>query len=127
MSEHFKKSEKLKSKKSFDQLFSEGKSVKAFPLRLVYVPLGEGSECHKIGVSAPKRNFKRAVDRNRLKRLMREAFRKNKFLIDHTSTKYALLFLYTGKTIEPYDCLFSVVEKILHKFIEQEKGIQGKG
>lgn len=127
MSEHFKKCEKLKSKKSFDQLFSEGKSVKAFPLRLVYVPLGEGSECHKIGVSAPKRSFKRAVDRNRLKRLMREAFRKNKFLIDNTSTKYALLFLYTGKTIEPYDCLFSAVEKILHKFIEQEKGIQGKG
>lgn len=121
MSEHFRKNEKLKSKKNFDLLFSEGKSVKNFPVRLIYIPLKSTAEFHKIGVSAPKRNFKKAVDRNRLKRLMREAFRKNKHLIDNSSQKYALLFIYMGKTEEPYDRILSSVQKILHKFVEQEK------
>lgn len=121
MSEHFRKNEKLKSKKYFDQLFSEGKSAKAFPVRLVYIPLESTANFHKTGVSAPKRRFKRAVDRNRLKRLMREAFRKNKDLIDHSPQKYALLFIYTGKTVDSYTKIASSVEKALHKFVAQEE------
>lgn len=121
MTEHFPKNEKLKSKKHFDQLFSGGKSVKAFPVRLIYIPLEKNVEFHKTGVSAPKRKFKKAVDRNLLKRLMREAFRKNKYLIDNSSQKYALLFIYTGKTVESYDKVASSVEKIMHSFVKQEK------
>lgn len=122
MSEHFPKSEKLKSKKLFDQLFSEGKSVNAFPVKLVFVPIeSQDASTHKTGVSAPKRKFKKAVDRNRLKRLLREAFRKNKHLINNTEQKYALLFIYIGKEIVPYSTVFSAVEKLLHKFVEHEK------
>lgn len=120
MSETFPKNEKLKSKKHFDLLFSEGKSVKSFPIKLVFVPIEDDSN-HKTGVSAPKRKFKRAVDRNRLKRLMREAFRKNKSLLNHTEQKYALLFIYFGKKIAPYSEIFSAVEKNLHKFVEHQK------
>lgn len=123
MSENFSKNEKLKSKKHFDQLFSEGKSVKAFPIKLVFVPI-ENTTNHKTGVSAPKRKFKRAVDRNQLKRLMREAFRKNKHLIDHTEQKYALLFIYFGNKIASYSEIFSAVEKTLHKFVEHQKKMQ---
>ncbi|HET8809342.1 MAG TPA: ribonuclease P protein component [Flavobacteriaceae bacterium] len=123
MSEHFPNNEKLKSKKLFDQLFSEGKSVNAFPVKLVFVPIEnqENASTHKTGVSAPKRKFKKAVDRNRLKRLLREAFRKNKHLINNTEQKYALLFIYTGKEIVPYSTIFSAVEKLLHKFVEHQK------
>lgn len=120
MSEHFPKSEKLKSKKHFDQLFSGGKSMSAFPVKLVFSPIENGST-HKTGVSAPKRKFKKAVDRNRLKRLLREAFRKNKHLINNTEQKYALLFIYLGKEIVPYSEIFSAVEKLLHKFVEHQK------
>lgn len=121
MSEHFGKNEKLKSKILLDKLFSEGKSVNAFPIKLVFVPLGKEVEFHKTGVSAPKRKFKKAVDRNRIKRLLREAFRKNKDLISNTEQKYALLFIYLGKEIPTYPTVFSAVEKLLHKFVEQEK------
>lgn len=120
MSEHFPKNEKLKSKKHFDQLFSEGKSVNAFPVKLVFVPI-ENASTHKTGVSVPKRKFKKAVDRNKLKRLMREAFRKNKYLINNTEQKYALLFIYLGKEIATYSEIFSAVEKLLHKFVEHQK------
>ena len=123
MSERFPKNEKLKSKKHLDLLFSEGKSVNAFPVKLVFTPL-ENASTHKTGVSAPKRKFKKAVDRNRIKRLLREAFRKNKHLIDNTEQKYALLFIYLGKEPPTYSTVFSTVEKLLHKFVEHPKNLQ---
>ncbi len=93
------KKEKLKSKKLIDQLFSEGQSVSAFPLRLVFLetPLEEAIVA-KTGVSVSKRHFKTAVDRNRIKRLMREAYRLNKTnYFNKISTQYAFMILYIGK------------------------------
>src|SRR5690606_26122576 len=73
MNEKFPTSEKLKGKILIDRLFSEGKSIKYFPLKLVYTPITIAPiTTNKTGVSVPKRNFKKAVDRNHLKRLMRE-------------------------------------------------------
>lgn len=117
MSEPFGKKEKLKSKKVFDCLFSEGKSIHSFPVKLVYLPL-EAEKNNKIGVSAPKRNFKRAVDRNRLKRILRESIRKNKNQLS-TTTNYALFFIYTGKNIASYPEIYSAVEKLIKKFLER--------
>jgi len=69
----YNQKEKLKSKKRIDQLFTEGQSVSAFPLRLVYLSTTfEDDVIAKTGVSVSKRNFKTAVDRNRIKRLMRQ-------------------------------------------------------
>ena len=95
----FNKKDKLKSKTLIEQLFSEGKSVSAFPLRLVYMPttFNDGA-LFKTGVSVSKRNFKKAVDRNRIKRLMREAFRLHKHdYINNMSVPYAFMILYIGK------------------------------
>ena len=79
----FRKHEKLKSRKLIGKLFEEGKSVKKFPLRLVYLQTEHTSDSKiQAGFSVPKRNFKRAVDRNRIKRLMREAYRLNQSLTD---------------------------------------------
>ena len=82
MNQNYPTIEKLKSKKLLDALFSSGKKINGFPIKLVYKPLDFEDDCLiKVGVSVPKRNFKKAVDRNRIKRLMREAYRLNKHII----------------------------------------------
>ncbi len=123
MDESFGKKEKLKSKIVIDSLFAEGNSVKKYPLRLVYLPLENSSEnVNKVAVSVPKRSFKRAVDRIKLKRLMREAYRKNKYLVtNNLHQNYALMFIYTGRDIWNYAELFRSSEELLKRFVEQEK------
>ncbi|WP_194766392.1 ribonuclease P protein component [Tamlana sp. I1] len=95
----YNKKEKLKSKKLIEQLFAEGKSVSAYPLRLVFLPTTfEDAVPAKTGVSVSKRNFKKAVDRNRIKRLMRESYRLNKAIyFNNLTQQYAFMILYIGK------------------------------
>ena len=77
----YPKNEKLKSKKTIDSLFTEGKSVGKYPLRLVFIPDNfEDDVPLKMGVSVSKKYFKKAVHRNRIKRLLRECYRLNKDL-----------------------------------------------
>ena len=122
MNEKFPSSEKLKGKILIDRLFSEGKSIKNFPLKLVYTPINKTSiTTNKTGVSVPKRNFKKAVDRNHLKRLMREAFRKNKYLVDsNLQKKYAFMFIYTANKKFDYHQITASLIHILNKLIERE-------
>jgi ribonuclease P protein component len=89
--------ERLKGKKQIEQLFVGGRSVGAFPLRLVYVKT-EG--INKVGVSVSKKHFKNAVDRNKIKRLLRVAT-ENHFhgVLEKLGTKYCLMVLYVGKEI----------------------------
>lgn len=94
MDNSFGKSEKLKRRNHITALFAEGKSLKSYPIKLIYHPL-EGETQHKVGVSVPKRRFRHAVDRNRLKRLMREAYRLNKTMMP-TDKTYALMWIYLG-------------------------------
>lgn len=122
MNESFGRKEKLKSKTLISKVFVEGKSINKYPLKLVYLPLsGPGVTNHKTAVSVPKRNFKKAVERIFLKRLMREAFRKNKYLVtSNMNTKYAFMFIYTGREKVSYHKLFSVTEELLKRFAEKE-------
>lgn len=122
MSETFPASEKLKSKILIDSLFSEGKSIKQFPIKLLYHPIQnqEITTC-KTGVSVPKRNFKKAVDRNHLKRLMREAFRKNKYLVESNLTKkYALMFIFTARKKYEYQEISECIIQLLNKLYDKE-------
>lgn len=127
MSETFPASEKLKSKILIDSLFSEGISIKKFPIKLIYLPITnpEITTC-KTGVSVPKRNFKHAVDRNFLKRLMREAFRKNKYLVESNLAKhYALMFIFTARKKYDYqeisDCIIHLLNNLKEKDLGHEK------
>ncbi|NJW53799.1 ribonuclease P protein component [Salinimicrobium oceani] len=124
MDQSFGKKEKLKSKLLIDQLFSEGTSVKKYPLRLVYLPKGKATdEKNRIAVSVPKRSFKKAVDRMKLKRLMREAYRKNKYLVTNKlAASYAIMIIYTGREMMDYSTIFQATEELLKKFVQQEKG-----
>ncbi|MEX0997173.1 MAG: ribonuclease P protein component [Flavobacteriaceae bacterium] len=117
----YSKAEKLKSRKVIESLFTEGKSVGFFPLRLFYIELPE-TENTKTAVSVSKKNFRLAVHRNQIKRLLREAFRLNKHLIiENSSKKYALLFLYVGKEIPHFHQLDASIKKLMNKFTEQTK------
>ena len=87
----FPKSEKLCSEKTISKVFSEGVSFVKYPLRVIYLTeeLSEGEEpvC-RVLTSVPKKRFKRAVKRNRIKRLVREAYRLNKhILVDVNKSK----------------------------------------
>ncbi len=79
------KEERIAGKKLVDQLFSgsDNHSLSAYPIRLVFAeqPRGEGEAAARILVSVPKRCFKRAVKRNRVKRQLRESYRRNKTIL----------------------------------------------
>jgi len=113
MSFAFSKNEKLKSRKLIELLFSEGKSISKFPLKLFYLPLEDGQN-HQAAFAVPKRNFKLAISRNRIKRQMREAYRLHKHLLSHgNGKKFALLFLYISKDKPQYAQLDSSIKALL--------------
>lgn len=98
------KTERLHHKKLIDSLFGGGRSrsMTAFPLRLVYMPLpapeetsGGGETVSRMLVSVPKRNLHRANKRNRVKRQVREAYRKHKHLLDGHPFVLAFIWLDT--------------------------------
>lgn len=95
----YPKKEKLKSKIVITELFTSGKTVSKYPLRMVYVPLANDDKVAlKVGVSVSKRYFKKAVDRNYYKRLLREAYRLNKhLLLENVDQQYAIMLFYQSK------------------------------
>jgi ribonuclease P protein component len=118
MKQSFKKAEKLKSRKLIEQLFAEGKAVTKFPVKLFFMPI-ETLENHQTAFAVPKRSFKSAVDRNRIKRQLREAYRLQKEALNCTSeTKFALLFLYLGKEKPTHQQLGHCVEVLLKKLLK---------
>ena len=117
----YSKIEKLKSKKLISQLFESGKSVVAYPLKLVFLEtyFHDGALL-KTSVSVSKRNFKKAVDRNRIKRLMREAYRLNKAnCFSNTSKHYAFMILYLDKEIPDLKLLNAKMALLFKKFKEK--------
>jgi len=114
--------EKLKSKKLLEELFSSGKKLTEFPIKLVYKQLNfEDEVLVKAGVSVSKRNFKKAVDRNRIKRLLREGYRLNKHIIhDGLNQKYVCMFLYLSKDMPAIEEINSKMECLLKKLAKKE-------
>ncbi len=117
----FPKNEKLKSKKSIERLFKEGKHVSGFPLRLIYLKVDEPMDTRfKTGVAVPKKNFKSAVKRNRIKRLLRENYRLNKHLVFNNSEgNYTFLILYIGKEMPTFKQVEQGMLAILQKFLKK--------
>ena len=92
------KSERLSSHNQIQKLFSEGKSFAIHPFVVKYFVLqNQEVDNHQVLVSVSKRNFKRAVDRNRIKRQIREAYRLNKHILADLPDKYAIAYIYTFK------------------------------
>jgi ribonuclease P protein component len=115
---NFPKEEKLKSQRRIEQLMAEGASFKAFPLKVIFMR-DASLDHHQAAFSVPKRNFKLAVSRNRIKRQMKEAYRLHKHLLTNTNgEKFAMLFTYIGKDKSTYAQLDTSVQNLLKKIIE---------
>src|SRR5579871_2290870 len=100
----WKKAEKLKSRKRIDRVFKEGRSFSVFPFKVFFLlAQTPGSPPIQAGFGAASRQFRKAVDRNRIKRLSREAWRLQKQpLVDHLGQKgksLAVFFIYIGKDL----------------------------
>lgn len=115
------KKEKLKSQKLIESLFNEGQSVMAYPLRLVYKNAHfDDGILIKTGMSVSKRQFKKAVDRNRIKRLLRESYRLNKLqYFNNISTPYAFMILYIGKEKPTFLEVETKMNLLFEKFLSK--------
>lgn len=125
------KAERLSSKKTIDRLFTEGESVVQYPVKIVF--LTTDLDCTypaQAGFTTSKKNFKRAVARNRVKRLLREAYRlnKNKIYNQLTQEQLALFFIYIGKELPSHETVNSAIEKGLNKLLKkiQQKTTEGQ-
>ncbi|MDO7137146.1 ribonuclease P protein component [Algibacter lectus] len=118
MSFTYPQQEKLKSKKLIEKLFTEGKSVSAYPLRMVYLSTRFNEDVlAKTGVSVSKRNFKKAPDRNRIKRLLREAYRLNKAeYFNNLTAQHAFMILYIGKEKPTFVQVETKMKQVFEKF-----------
>lgn len=120
------KTERLKSRKQIEQLFKEGKTFSVSPLRIYYsvdadVKKENSTSALQFGVGVSTRNFKKAVDRNRIKRLLREAYRlqKNELKDKVTQKKIQLnlFIIYTGRELPAYNLIFEKVAVALQKVV----------
>ena len=111
----FRKNERLKSEKQIEALFLKGQRATAFPLRMVYMKNPAEQQTTQIAISVPKKNFKKAVVRNRIKRQIREAYRLEKPLLANNSGVFALLFLYISKQEEDYAKIRHAMGELLKK------------
>ena len=120
----FSKIEKLKSRKLTEALFAGGKTFTVFPLKVFYLLPGEKLDfCIKTGVGASSRNFKKAVDRNKVKRLLREAYRTEKlplhqFLEGHNA-QLALFILYVDRAMPAYEPLKAQMPILMQRLIKE--------
>ena len=120
----FKKSERLKSRKTIQSLFSHGQQIKIYPFKIVWVAEPNSTNLElKMGVSATKRMFKLAVTRNFIKRRMRECLRLNKpVLTEELSDKninLSFMLLYIGNKIVPYTEFNTKINQILIRLSEK--------
>lgn len=118
----FKKSERLSSKKDIQELFKNGSSFYLYPFKVITLPSSESKQ-HQVLFSVPKRNFKRAVDRNLLKRRMREAYRLHKHLLSTESQVLSIAYIYTSKEIVDYATIAKPLEQSL---IRIKKNVEKK-
>jgi ribonuclease P protein component len=97
----FGKQERLSKKKAIEELFSKGSSRKTFPLKVIFIKHPDTAQhLHQVMVSVPVKNFKKAVDRNTLKRRIREGYRLNKTLLPSNPT-LCIAYIYIAKEILP--------------------------
>ena len=118
----FPKKEKLKRKKQIEALFANGRSVTCYPLKLLYLKTCfEDGAIAKTMVVVPKKTIRSAVKRNRIKRLLREAYRLNRQdTFNNIEGNFALAILYLGKEMPDYAFIEKGMTGLLEKFLKKQ-------
>ncbi len=117
----FYKGERLKKEKLIQELFTKGSSFNLYPFRVVYKPNPDQEPYHQVLFTVTVRNFKKAVDRNKIKRRAREAYRLHKHNLNETP-KLLIGFIYIAKDIVPYDQMSIAVNNAIEKLNKVEVG-----
>ena len=116
-----KKTDRLKSRTVIDLLFEKGNSFSNFPFKIIWLPQNNISTL-QVGIGVSSRNFKKAVDRNRIKRVIRESWRLQKNqLQEHLQAgnkKLSVFILYTNKEIPEYDFVFEKITHVINRLIK---------
>ena len=121
----FKRAERLKSHTVIASLFEKrGEAIGKYPLLLVWKEMEERKSDFPVqfALSVSKRKFKRAVDRNHLRRRVRESYRLNKHTLyeglGEESKQFAFMFIYTGKEMFEYADIEKSMQKIIQRFLK---------
>ena len=119
----YNKQEKLKSKKQIDHVFKSGKSFTVFPVKVFFVFTDEQDNIIKTGVGVSSRFFKKAVHRNRIKRLLREAYRTEKLplhaFLNNNDKKLTVFLLFIDKTIPEYTLLKEKMQLCIQRLVHE--------
>ncbi|QSE97944.1 ribonuclease P protein component [Fulvivirga lutea] len=117
MKKTFKKAERLHKKKLIEELFSKGSYFYLPPFK-VYYSVSSEVETNQMLVSVPKKIFKKAVERNKLKRRTREAYRNHKHLLLNNN-KFLIGYIYTAKKLVTYDPIERAVLSSIQKLVRE--------
>ena len=122
----YPKAERLKSVIVLDKAFSEGSKIKAFPILARHTSNNHDAEVpYQVATTVSKRRFRKAVSRNRIKRLMREAWRLEKHRLETDWTKGdpqgALILIYVGHEIPTFEKCTDTIRKIVDVLLEKKE------
>jgi ribonuclease P protein component len=124
----FGKQEHLCDIPEIQKLFHEGNTFFKHPVKLYWLPGNwTGKPIVKVIISVSKRNFKKSVDRNYIKRLLRECYRRNKHIAEDglTGKNCILAFVYSGKDIPEIKSLEPIIIKLLERLIKEYETTAG--
>ena len=120
------KDQKLKSVLVFDRVFAEGEKIKAFPILARHTTSSfDANVPFQVATTVSKRIFRKAVSRNRIKRLLREAWRLEKHRLETDWTKGdpqgALVLIYVGSEIPTFENCADTIRKIVDVLLEKKE------